>query len=257
MKKATALITGAGRGIGLGIARELAIQDYNLVIDDVFEPDAVGDALAGLNELGTETLYVRADISRPEPRRRLVDAALDRFGRIDVLVNNAGMAPRRRVDILEATEESFDEVMSVNLKGPYFLTQLVARHMIEKRAVFPERRCCIINIASLSSYASSPNRGEYCVSKAGISMMTKLYAHRLAEFDIPVYEIRPGIIATRMTEAVKEKYDELIESGLLPIKRWGKPHDIGRAVAALVLDYFPYSTGSVFDVDGGFSLRRL
>ena len=251
------LITGAARGIGLGIAELLAENGHNLVIDDVAEEGQVVESLDAIRSKGADVLYVRADISNADDRKRLVDETRKRFSRLDILINNAGVAPKERLDILEAGEDSFDRLININLKGPYFLTQLVANWMIEQKKADPEREPKIVNIASLSSYTSSPGRGEYCVSKAGISMMTKLYADRLAEYGIPVYEIRPGIIATDMTAVVKEKYDKLIAEGLLPIKRWGYPKDIAKAVLAIVQNLLPYSTGEVINVDGGFHLRRL
>lgn len=251
------LITGATRGIGFGIAELLAENGHNLVIDDVAEEGQVVESLDAIRSKGADVLYVRADISNADDRKRLVDETRKRFSRLDILINNAGVAPKERLDILEAGEDSFDRLININLKGPYFLTQLVANWMIEQKKADPEREPKIVNIASLSSYTSSPGRGEYCVSKAGISMMTKLYADRLAEYGIPVYEIRPGIIATDMTAVVKEKYDKLIAEGLLPIKRWGYPKDIAKAVLAIVQNLLPYSTGEVINVDGGFHLRRL
>jgi NAD(P)-dependent dehydrogenase (short-subunit alcohol dehydrogenase family) len=174
-----------------------------------------------------------------------------------MLVNNAGIAPPKRVDILEATEQSFDRVMEVNLKGPYFLTQLAANWMVRQKTDHPERSFRIVNISSISAYTSSTSRGEYCLSKAGVAMMTKLYADRLAEYGIGVFEIRPGIIATDMTSPVKEKYDKLISDGLTPIKRWGQPEDVAKAIRAIAQGLFDFSTGQVLDVDGGFHLRRL
>ena len=179
------------------------------------------------------------------------------FGRLDVLVNNAGVAPKVRTDILQADEESYDRVMNINLKGPYFLTQAVANWMTRQRSDRPEDWMCIVNISSMSAYTASPSRGEYCLSKAGISMATQLWAARLAEFDIGVYEIRPGIIATDMTTAVKDKYDKLIKEGLTPIRRWGRPDDVARAVAACARDDLKFSTGEVINVDGGFHMRTL
>ncbi|MGQ9559824.1 MAG: 3-ketoacyl-ACP reductase [Candidatus Oleimicrobiaceae bacterium] len=252
-----ALVTGAARGIGRGIAEALARVEFNLVVDDVLEPEAAGETMKELRDLGAEVVYVKADISKSEDRARLVQECQSRFGRLDLLVNNAGVAPAQRMDILQATEESFDRVLAINLRGPYFLTQMVAKWMVEQKREHPERSPKIVNISSISAYTSSPSRGEYCISKAGVSMMTKLFADRLAEYGINVYEIRPGIIATDMTKAVKEKYDVLIAGGLTPIARWGLPEDIGKAVAAIASGAFPFSTGEVINVDGGFHLRRL
>lgn len=257
MSKPVALITGAGRGIGYGIAMSLAENNYNLVIDDVHEESAVQEAMDALKARGADVLYVRADISKDDQRKDLVSQIKAKFGRLDLLVNNAGVGPKVRLDILEGTEESYDRVMTINLKGPYFLTQLVANWMIEQKKADDTLTPKIVNISSMSAYTSSPSRGEYCLSKAGVSMMTKLYADRLAEFNIPVYEIQPGIIYTDMTSVVKEKYDKLIGDGLTPIKRWGYPEDIAKAVVAMALNYFPFSTGEVVHVDGGFHLQRL
>jgi NAD(P)-dependent dehydrogenase (short-subunit alcohol dehydrogenase family) len=213
-----------------------------------------------MNEIrasGAKAVYIKADLSRREDRDLILVKLKEEFDRIDVLVNNAGIAPDVRKDILEASEDSFDRVIAVNLKGPYFLTQMIARWMIELKQKGRVLDPKIINIASISSYTASAYRGEYCISKAGLSMMTKLYADRLSEYGINVYEIRPGIILTAMTAPVKPKYDKLISEGLIPIKRWGKPEDVAKAVAAIAKGYFPYSTGEVFNVDGGFHLRRL
>ncbi|NOY58576.1 MAG: 3-ketoacyl-ACP reductase [Calditrichaeota bacterium] len=257
MDKPVALITGAARGIGRGIAEKLAENNFDIVIDDVFLQTEIAETLDTIRSKGVDVLYAQADISLAVDRKKLIDTIREHFGRLDLLVNNAGVAPKQRLDVLEATEESFDRVLGINLKGPYFLTQGVANWMIEQKKETPQRDFKIVNIASLSSYASSPARGEYCISKAGVSMMTKLYADRLAEYDVLVYEIRPGIIATDMTHVVREKYDKLIEEGLLPIKRWGKPDDIAQAVLAMALGYLSYSTGEVINVDGGFHLPRL
>ena len=253
----TALITGAGRGIGLAIARALAGEGYNLAIGDIQEEKAVAEALQGLQDLGAEVLYCRADVADPASRREMLAAVRERFGRLDVLVNNAGVAPKARVDILAATEESFEWVMRINLQGPYFLTQAVANWMIEEKKADPAFTGCIVNISSISAEVPSVNRGEYCIAKAGVSMATKLWAVRLAEFGINVYEVRPGIILTPMTAPVKEKYDALIAGGALLQKRWGQPEDVARAVAMLVRGDLGYSTGQVITVDGGFTLLRL
>jgi len=262
--KPVAIVTGASRGIGRGIALELAKLGFNLVISH-FDFDAQGrpDEATGqktqkeIKALGAECEVLRADVSNAEDRKKLVDAAKAKFSRCDMLCNNAGVAPLKRIDILEATEQSYDRVMTINLKGPYFLTQLVAGWMIEQKKKFPDRAFRIVNTSSMSAYTSSPARGEYCLSKAGISMMTKLYADRLAEFGIGVFEIRPGIIMTDMTAVVKEKYDKMIAEGLTPIKRWGWPEDIAKAVGAIAEGRLDFSTGQVINVDGGFHLRRL
>ena len=254
----TALVTGGSRGIGKGIVLALAGIGYDVAINH-FDPDdsAAEQTAAEVRALGRKCRTWKGDVSRAEDRAALLRNVRREFGRINLLVNNAGVAPTMRADILEATEESFDRVMSINLKGPYFLTQAVANWMIAEYRADPDEFLAIVNISSVSAYASSTARGEYCISKAGVSMATTLWADRLAEFGINVYEIRPGIIATDMTAAVTEKYDRLIADGLTPIKRWGAPEDIGRAVAAIASGSFPFSTGEVFNLDGGFHLRRL
>lgn len=252
-----ALVTGAARGIGFGIALSLAENGYNLVICDIQDENQVAENMGKLKELGAEVLYCRCDVSDPESRTKMLGEVKNRFGGLNVLVNNAGVAPKVRADILEATEESYEWVMKINLQGPYFLTQAVANMMIEQKKASSDFTGTIINISSISSTVASPSRGEYCISKAGVSMATKLWAVRLAEFDIPVYEIRPGIIQTEMTAGVKEKYDKLIGEGLLLQARWGLPEDIGNAVAMMVRGDIGYSTGQVIMVDGGFSVERL
>jgi NAD(P)-dependent dehydrogenase (short-subunit alcohol dehydrogenase family) len=257
MKK-VALVTGAGRGIGYGIACALAKDGCDIVVCDIHEEAVVSDALKGLEALGAEVLYCRADVSSAEARAGMLDAIRERFGRLNVLVNNAGVAPKVRADILEATEESFDRLIGINLKGPYFLTQAVANWMVAQKEADAEFHGCIINISSISATVASPSRGDYCISKAGISMATRLYAARMGEYDVPVYEIRPGIIKTDMTAGVVEKYDKLIfEGGILPQSRWGLPEDIGQAAAMLARGDLAYSTGQVVMVDGGFSVQRL
>ena len=248
-----ALVTGASRGIGRAIAVALGGDGWTVVINYQANAEAAAQVLAAVQVAGGQGLTIQADISATADRERLVGETLSRRGRIDLLVNNAGMAPRRRVDLLEATEASYDEVMAVNLKGPFFLTRLVAVAMIAS----PAAGQTIVNIGSLSAYTSSTNRGEYCLSKAGIGMMTQLYADRLAEYGINVYEIRPGIIATDMTSAAREKYDRLIAAGLTPFRRWGRPEDVALAVQMIAAGRLPFSTGEVINVDGGFHLRRL
>ncbi|HSV26502.1 MAG TPA: 3-ketoacyl-ACP reductase [Sedimentisphaerales bacterium] len=260
-----AIITGGSRGIGRGIALELGRLGCDIMVNHFdFTADGKPDdsnAAATRKELlalGRRCEVLRGDISSPAERAVLVDFTKKTFGRCDLLVNNAGVAPSKRVDILNAAEESFDRVLRINLKGPYFLTQLVANWMIEQKKAHPARTPRIVNIASMSSYTSSPARGEYCISKAGVSMMTMLYADRLSEFGIGVFEVRPGIIATDMTSVVKEKYDKLIfEQGLLPTKRWGQPEDIAKAICAIAEGRLDYSTGQIINVDGGFHLRFL
>ncbi|HBO45456.1 MAG TPA: 3-ketoacyl-ACP reductase [Planctomycetaceae bacterium] len=256
-ERPVAIVTGASRGIGRAIASGLAATGMNLVVADCVEESAASEVKALIEAAGTGLLYVQTDIARADDRRRLVETVRDRWGRCDLLVNNAGVAPLVRLDLLEATEESFDRVLSINLKGPYFLTQAIANWMIEQRERHADRACRIVNIGSISAFTSSPGRGEYCVSKAGVAMMTALYADRLAEFGIGVFEIRPGIIATDMTAAVKDKYDRMIADGLTPIRRWGVPEDVAKAVAAIAKGHLDFSTGEVINVDGGFHLRRL
>lgn len=252
-----ALITGAARGIGYDIAKSLAKEKFHLAINDIVEKKAVTEKISLLEKNGITAQYFRADVSVQADRQRMLAKVQAHFGTLNLLVNNAGVAPKQRTDILNATEESFDRVLSINLKGPYFLTREIAKWMVRQKQKNPDDLFCIINISSSNSVAVSVNRGEYCVSKAGVSMATKLWAVRLAEFGIPVYEIRPGIIETPMTEVVKEKYDRMIEKGLLLQKRWGRPEDVGKAVAMLARGDLPYSTGQVLYVDGGQLIPRL
>lgn len=255
--RSVALITGGSRGIGLGVAQHLAKAGFDIAINGVRDESAVGDVLKELKVLGTDVIYCQGSVSSSADRKNIIEKVKTHFGRLHVLVNNAGIAPRERRDVLETTEESFDEVLSTNLKGNYFLTQQAANWMIEQKKSSNEFAGCIINVSSISATIASINRGEYCISKAGISMATQLFAVRLGEFDIPVYEVRPGIISTDMTSGVKGKYDKLIEEGLMLQKRWGYPDDVGKAVAALASGNFPYSTGQVIMVDGGLAIPRL
>ncbi len=257
MSNQVAIVTGASRGIGRGIALGLAEVCWNIVINYRGNAEAAAETVDLVQAQGSEGLAVKANVSEAADRQTLVEQAINRFGRIDLLVNNAGMGPRQRLDILEASEESYDEVMAVNLKGPYFLTQSVAKMMISLRQDGTIETPNIINISSISAYTSSPSRGGYCISKAGLNMVTRLFADRLAEYGINVYEIRPGIVKTDMTSTVTEKYDKLIGAGLTPIKRWGEPDDIARAVVAIAEGYFPFTTGDVINVDGGFHMHRL
>jgi 3-oxoacyl-[acyl-carrier protein] reductase len=303
-----ALITGASRGIGRGIALELARLGHDLVINFAGNAAAAQQTAAECRAAGAGPARAiraepcQADIATPAGRERLIGFTRATFGRLDLLVNNAGVAPTVRADLLDATEESFDRLIATNVKGPYFLTQLAARWMIEQAAAdgqverprpksevrsskpealeqaagvqnpdsgiqnpasgiqpppVPSRRFAIVTITSISAYTASVNRGDYCVSKAALAMLTPLYAARLADTGIQVFEVRPGIIATDMTGPVQAKYDPLIREGLTPIRRWGQPEDVGRAVAAIASGAFPFSTGDVFNVDGGFHLRRL
>jgi len=251
------MVTGGTRGIGLGIARALAGKGFDLALNGVRDDGAVAGAVDELRALGVEAHYVRADVGDRQDRERLVSIVRERLGRLHVLVNNAGVAPAVRADLLEAGEESFDRVMRINLKGPYFLTQSVARWMAEQKQASEDYTGCIVNVTSISATVASPSRGEYCVSKAGLAMASQLWAVRLAEVGIPVYEVRPGIIDTDMTAGVHEKYDALIRAGLVPERRWGTPEDVGRAVAALATGEMPYATGAVLLVDGGLTLPRL
>jgi NAD(P)-dependent dehydrogenase (short-subunit alcohol dehydrogenase family) len=252
-----ALVTGGSRGIGFGVAKALAKSGYEVVITGRRAGSEVAPALKQLQACGVRAEYVAADVSSNSDRQRLLETIENHFGKLNVLVNNAGMAPRVRADVLDAAEDSFDELIAVNLKGPYFLTQMVARWMIRQQSTDVAFRGCIINIGSISATVASLTRGEYCISKAGIAMATRLWAVRLAEFGIGVYEIRPGIIATDMTAAVKSKYDALIAEGLLLEKRWGTPDDVGKTAAMLARGDLPYASGSVLILDGGLTLPRL
>ena len=256
----TILITGASRGIGRGIAIELARAGCRVALNYAGNVEAAAEALALVKAAGGDGFTVQGDVAVAADRQRLVSETIAKFGRIDVLVNNAGVAPKVRADLLDSSEESFDRLYGINLKGPFFLSQLVAKQMLKQERDAEGFRGRIVNITSISAYAASINRGDYCMVKAGLSMMTKLLADRLANDSINVYEIRPGVIATDMTGGVKGKYDKLIihdERGITPQRRWGQPEDVGRAVRAIAEDRFPFSTGAVFDVDGGFHLHRL
>lgn len=259
-----ALITGASRGIGRGIALGLAALGYDLVLNyrsnEAAARETAANCAAAAKASGhtTRVELLAGDISDSHVRGELLSFAERKFQRLDLLVNNAGVAPRQRLDLLDATEESFDELIAINLKAPFFLTQAAAKYFLELKAKLDSAyQPKIITISSISAYTASVNRGDYCISKAGLSMMTSLFAARLAEHRINVYEIRPGIISTDMTSGVKEKYDALIANGLTPIQRWGESDDIARAVAAIAQDLLPFSTGEVINVDGGFHLRRL
>ena len=251
-----ALVTGGSRGIGLGVAHSLAAEGFDLALCGLREESPVRPVLDELRAKGVEARYFQADVASRSDRERLVGGVRSAFGRLHLLVNNAGVAPAVRADLLEAGEESFDRLVGINLKGPYFLTQAVARYMLEQKQE-PGFSGAIVFVTSVSAEAASPNRGDYCVSKAGLSMAARLFAVRLAASGIPVYEVRPGIIRTDMTANVAETYDRRIAEGLVPQGRWGEPEDVGRAVAALARGDAAYSTGAVILVDGGFSVPRL
>ncbi len=255
--KRAALVTGGSRGIGRSICLALAHGGYAVVVNYVSSQPAAQEVVDEIEAAGGSAIAVQADVASKADRQRLISAVLDTYGRLDVLVNNAGVAPKERKDILEASEESFDFVLDTNLKGPYFLTQAAAMAMISLTQSDPDARPVIINIGSVSADTVSINRGEYCLSKAGVAMMTKLWGVRLAEYGICVYELRPGIIATDMTAAVKDTYDQRIRQGLTPLPRWGQPDDVASAVAAIAKGAFPYSTGEVIHIDGGLHLARL
>lgn len=256
-KKKIAFITGGSRGIGFGIALELAKAGFNLAINGMRSEEAVQGAIKELTALGAEVIYCQGDIASKEARSAMLDKIKNHYRALHVLVNNAGVAPKERKDILKASEESFQYLMTTNLQGPYFLTQAAANWMISQKQEDEHFNACIINISSISATVASVNRGEYCVAKAGLSMATQLFASRLGEYNIPVYEVRPGVIRTDMTAGVNEKYDKLIAEGLCVQKRWGEASDVAKAVVALTTGYFPYSTGQVIMVDGGLTLPRL
>jgi 3-oxoacyl-[acyl-carrier protein] reductase len=253
-----ALVTGGTRGIGLAVAQELAASGFDLAVGGRREAGDVADVVRGLERQGSAVIYCPGDVANAADRATIVEAVRQRFGRLDVLVNNAGAGPTERTDILDATEESFDQMIAVNLKGPYFLAQRVAQWMIDQRGADRSFSGVIVNMSSVSAMVASVNRGDYCIAKAGVAMATRLWAVRLAEFGIAVYEVRPGIIHTDMTAPVAKKYDELILEGELTVeKRWGEPEDVGRAVGVLARGELSYATGNVIMVDGGLTLRRL
>ena len=256
-KLKVAIITGSGRGIGRGIAIQLARVGWTIVINDIGNPVPPVETLELVRKEGSDGLVVLANITVAADRQRIVDQTMQKYGQIDLLVNNAGIGPRVRMDMLDIGEESMNEVLAVNTIGPYFLTQIVSKKMIELIAQKKIELAKIVNIGSMSAYTSSTSRAEYCISKAAVSMNTLLYADRLASEGINVYEIRPGIIQTPLTEIVKDKYEKLISEGITPIKRWGQPEDIGKAITAIAEGYLPFSTGQVIDVDGGFHIHRL
>lgn len=255
--KPIALITGGTRGIGFGIAENLARKGFDLALNGMRPEEDVAEVLESLRELGAQVIYTPGSIADCAARERMMGAVKSHFGRLNWLVNNAGVAPKQRLDLLETTEESFDYVVKTNLGGAFFLSQLAARWLVEQKRADCGFSGGIINISSISATVASVNRGEYCIAKAGLSMTTQLFAVRLGEHDLPVYEVRPGVTKTDMTSAVSEKYDRLIADGLCVTRRWGFPEDVGKAVGALATSQFPYSTGQVIMVDGGLTLQRL
>jgi 3-oxoacyl-[acyl-carrier protein] reductase len=257
VNKRTALVTGGTRGIGLGIARALAREGWTLALGGTRPHADVQPAVDELRAAGVDVHYLRGDLAQPADRARVLAEVRAAVGVVNALVNNAGRAPRVRADLLEATEESFEELLRVNLQGPYFLTQAIARDQAERRRTDASFEASIVFVTSVSAGMASPNRGDYCVSKAGLSMAARLFAARLAAEGIPVFEVRPGIIATDMTAVVREVYDRRIADGLVPEGRWGQPEDVGRAVAALLRGDLPYATGTIVHIDGGLSVPRL
>lgn len=255
--KRTALVTGGSRGIGRGIALALAADGWNVGVNYRGNAQAAAEVVDAIKAGGGEAIAIGADVASLDDHQPMLDAVIGAFGRLDLLVNNAGIGPRVRVDLLEMTVESYDEVMGVNLRGPFFLTQRASKFMIEQVEAGTIPSAAIVNIGSINAYTASINRGEYSMSKAGLGMMTALFGDRLARHGINVYEVRPGIIETDLTQVAKAKYDTLIAEGLTPFPRWGQPEDVGRAVAAIVSGAFPFSTGEVINVDGGYHLRRL
>lgn len=255
--KPVALVTGGSRGIGFGICQALADEGFNIVFNGRRGLDDVTDVVTDLEQRGAKVLYCQADISDAASRAKMIGDIKSEFGQLNVLINNAGVAPNVRADILDAEEDSFDRLININLKGPYFLTQSVANWMIEQREADANFHGCVINVGSISATVASVNRGDYCISKAGIAMATQLWAVRLAEHEIDVFEIRPGIIATDMTSGVKEKYDKLIADGLTLQPRWGTPEDIGSACTVLASGKISYGTGQVLTLDGGLTASRL
>lgn len=255
--KPVAFVTGGTRGIGLGIATYLARQGFDLAVNGMRDADSVAGVLDELRKEGADVIYCRGDIASAEARTTMLDSIRQHYGRLNWLINNAGVAPKQRLDVLETTEESFNYVVNTNLTGAFFLTQAAANWMVEQKKADPSFKAGIVNVSSISATVVSVNRGEYCIAKAGVSMATQLFAARLGEFDIPIYEVRPGVTKTDMTSGVSEKYDKLIEEGLCVTPRWGFPEDTGKVISALARGDFPYSTGQVIMVDGGLTIPRL
>ena len=257
LQKKTALVTGASRGIGRGISTILAQNSIAVCGVGTKPADAVTEYEAALKSCDSDSFYLQGDISSADDRTRIIDTVYERFGHLDFLINNAGVAPLNRCDILEMSEESMQRLLDINLKGTFFLTQLAARRMIEERQNGNQDFKMITFITSISAETSSTSRGEYCISKAGVSMTTLLFADKLAEYGIPVFEVRPGIIKTPMTDVVSAKYDKLIAEGITPIKRWGTPEDVANCVIAAASGLLDFGTGTVLNADGGFHIRRL
>ena len=257
MKNKVALITGGTRGIGLGIARRLAKEGWDLALNGVRAASDIGNVIDELSSDATTVIYSRGDIGNSTDRQQIVDRVIQKFGHINALVNNAGIAPKERGDLLDMSEESYDRVLDINLKGTFFLSQIIAKLMINYKNENAGFQSTIVNISSISAEVASINRGQYCISKSGMSMVTKLFASKLGDYNIPVYEVRPGIIDTDMTSGVKDKYDKLFKEGLSVQRRWGTAEDVGKAVAALLRQDFPYSTGQVIMVEGGMTIDRL
>lgn len=253
----TAFITGSSRGIGLGIAQSLAKEGWDLAINGVRTESEVEEVINGLRQLGATVMYCQGNISDENDRQAILNRLQNQFQELNLLVNNAGVAPLERKDVLETSLESYERVMNINLKGPFFLTQAITNWMVASKQKNPDFKATIINVSSISATVASINRAEYCISKAGLSMVTQLFAVRLGALDIPVFEVRPGVTATDMTAGVKAKYDELINNGLCVQPRWGQPDDVGKAVACLARGEFAYSTGQVIMIDGGLTISRL
>lgn len=252
-----ALVTGGTRGIGLGISRCLIESGFDVAVNGRRLETDVAEVLTELRSYGGEVIYCQADIACSEDRQRMICDVKNHFKRLDALINNVGVAPSERADLLDATEESFDRLLDINLKGPYFLTQLAGRWMADQSRATDNYRGAIVNVSSVSATVASVTRGDYCISKAGVAMATQLWAARMAEFGVAVFEIRPGVIRTDMTAGVTEKYDKLIADGLTVDPRWGTPEDVGKAVASLARGDFSYATGNVIMIDGGLTLQRL
>ena len=252
-----ALVTGGSRGIGLGIARKLAEQGFNLAINGVREEASVRVALEELRSIGVRVEYLQGNIALAEDRENIISGLINKFGKIDVLVNNAGVAPRNRSDIFEITEEDFDHLMDINVRGTFFLTQAIAKWMAELKINKPDSQISIITITSISAKIASTTRASYCMSKSSLSMLSKVLAVKMAEFGIPVYEIRPGVVETDMIEKVRETYHEGVKNGMTLEPRMGVPEDIGKVVVALVKGDLPYCTGQIISVDGGMTIPRM